>query len=56
MVHPASANPVQLDVASGADSEMREKLQEILGYFFAERVAGDAEWARGILSDEAPVL
>ena len=56
MIHPPSTHPVPLDPNSGADSELIEKLHATLGDFFAERIASDAEWARGILSDENPVL
>ena len=56
MVHPPSAHPAALDAGSGADSELRERLHATLGDFFAERLEGDAEWARGILSDEALVV
>ena len=56
MIHPPSTHAVPLDPNSGADSELIEKLHATLGDFFAERVASDAEWARGILSDENPVL
>ncbi|TBU59054.1 TAF-domain-containing protein [Dichomitus squalens] len=56
LIHPPSAHPVPLDPNSSADSELIEKLHATLGDFFAERVVSDAEWARGILSDEASVL
>lgn len=56
MVHPRSLHPVPLDPNSGADSELIEKLHTMLGDFFAERVAPDSEWARGILSDEVSIL
>lgn len=43
-----------LNADSGADASVIEDLRSHLGAFFAERVIGDAAWARGILSDDAP--
>ena len=53
MLHPPSPHPVPLDANSGADQAVIEKLHAQVGDFFAERVVGDAAWARGILSDDA---
>ncbi|KAI0770078.1 TAF-domain-containing protein [Fomes fomentarius] len=53
MLHPPSTHPVPLDTNSGADQALIERLHAQLGEFFAERVVGDAAWARGILSDDA---
>ncbi|KAI0754792.1 TAF-domain-containing protein [Daedaleopsis nitida] len=51
-LHPPSQHPVPLDPNSGADQAVLESLRTQIGDFFAERIAGDAMWARGILSDD----
>ena len=56
MLHPPSARPVPLDPNSGADQAVIEKLHAQLGDFFAERIVGDAAWARGILSDDVSTM
>ncbi|KAK7040849.1 histone H4-like TAF Taf6, SAGA complex subunit [Paramarasmius palmivorus] len=41
-----------LDPSNPADREVAERLRELLGDFFAEKVFGDSNWARAILGVE----
>ncbi|KAN0114356.1 TATA box binding protein associated factor (TAF) domain containing protein [Russula decolorans] len=51
VLHPPSERPVPLDLGEPDDSRIAERLREILGDFFAERLMGDAAWARGVLAE-----
>jgi transcription initiation factor TFIID subunit 6 len=41
-----------LDPSNPTDREVAERLRELLGDFFAEKVFGDSNWARAILGVE----
>lgn len=43
------SDSLDLDGTNEADVGVMEKLTEVLGPFFAKRVAGDAAWAREIV-------
>jgi transcription initiation factor TFIID subunit 6 len=51
VLHPSSERPVPLDPANPDDAQVAERLRDILGDFFAERLVGDAAWARGVLAE-----
>lgn len=51
VLHPPSERPVPLDLEDSDDAQVVERLREILGDFFAERLVGDAAWARGVLAE-----
>jgi transcription initiation factor TFIID subunit 6 len=51
VLHPPSEHPVPLDLGHADDAQIAERLREILGDFFAERLVGDAAWARGVLAE-----
>jgi len=51
VLHPSSEHPVPLDLGDPDDAQTAERLREILGDFFAERLVGDAAWARGVLAE-----
>ena len=51
VLHPPSERPVPLDLGEPDDSRIAERLREILGDFFAERLMDDAAWARGVLAE-----
>jgi transcription initiation factor TFIID subunit 6 len=47
MLHPPSSNPTPVDPSS----DLYTRLQEVMGDYFSDRLAGDHEWAEGILGD-----
>lgn len=49
MLHPPSDMADSLDPLNSRDSDILNKLHEILGDFFATKVAEDAAWAREIV-------
>jgi transcription initiation factor TFIID subunit 6 len=51
VLHPPSEHPVPLDLGHPDDAQIADRLREILGDFFAERLVGDAAWARGVLAE-----
>ena len=51
VLHPPSEHPVPLDPDNPDDAQVAERLREVLGDFFAERLVGDASWARGVLAE-----
>lgn len=51
VLHPPSERPVPLDLGDPDDLRIAERLREILGDFFAERLMGDAAWARAVLAE-----
>ncbi|KAF8963013.1 transcription initiation factor TFIID complex 60 kDa subunit [Flammula alnicola] len=54
VLHPQSDMADSLDASSEADSETYAQLNELLGEFFAARVAVDAAWAREIVGAPKP--
>jgi transcription initiation factor TFIID subunit 6 len=50
-LHPPSERPVPLNLGDPDDARIAERLRETLGDFFAERLMGDAAWARGVLAE-----
>ncbi|KAN0139431.1 TATA box binding protein associated factor (TAF) domain containing protein [Lactarius tabidus] len=51
VLHPPSEHPVPLDPGNPDDVQIAERLRELLGEFFAERLVTDASWARGVLAE-----
>lgn len=53
VLHPPSDSDMtdSLNIANDADYQLSSRLQDILGEFFAQKVMGDALWARSILGD-----
>lgn len=51
VLHPPSERPVPLNPGDPNDARIAGRLREILGDFFAERLMGDAAWARGVLAE-----
>ncbi|KAI0293657.1 transcription initiation factor TFIID complex subunit [Multifurca ochricompacta] len=51
VLHPPSEHPVPLDLEDLDDAQIAERLREILGDFFADRLVSDANWARGVLEE-----
>jgi transcription initiation factor TFIID subunit 6 len=49
VLHPPSDMADSLDPLNSRDSDILNKLHEILGDFFATKVAEDAAWAREIV-------
>lgn len=49
VLHPPSEHPVPLDLEDPDDAQVAERLRDVLGDFFAERLVSDAVWARGVL-------
>ena len=49
MLQPTSDMNDSLDLSKEADAAVLTQLNEVLGEFFAAKVAVDAAWARGIL-------
>lgn len=49
MLHAPSDMADSLDSSKEGDAAVLARLKEQLGDFFAQKVAGDAAWARGIL-------
>lgn len=49
VLHPPSERPVPLDLENPDDARVAERLRDVLGDFFAERLVSDAVWARGVL-------
>ena len=49
MLQPAADMNDSLDLSKEADAAVHRQLNEVLGGFFAEKIAVDAEWARGVL-------
>ena len=49
MLHPPSDMADSLDPLNSQDSVILNKLHEMLGDFFASKVAEDAAWARDIV-------
>ncbi|CCL99734.1 uncharacterized protein FIBRA_01756 [Fibroporia radiculosa] len=52
VLQPPSSAPIPLDRTNEADGHIVQQLQEVLGEFFAERLAGDSVWARSILNGD----
>jgi len=51
VLHPPSERPVPLNLGDADDARIAERLRDSLGDFFAERLMGDAAWARGVLAE-----
>ncbi|KAH8990945.1 TATA box binding protein associated factor-domain-containing protein [Lactarius hatsudake] len=51
VLHPPSEHPVPLVPGNPDDAQTAERLREVLGDFFAERLMSDASWARGVLAE-----
>ncbi|KAI0040292.1 transcription initiation factor TFIID complex subunit [Auriscalpium vulgare] len=51
VLQPPSAHPVPLDSRLSEDAATLARLDEVMGDFFAERLMGDAVWARSILGE-----
>lgn len=49
MLHPPSDMADGLDLSQESDIIFSQRLRTTLGDFFANRLAGDATWARGVL-------
>ena len=49
VLQPPSDMSDSLDGTNEADAAVMDQLTEVLGPFFAKRVAGDAAWAREIV-------
>jgi transcription initiation factor TFIID subunit 6 len=49
VLYPPSENPVPLDSENESDAAVITQLREVLGDFFAEKLQGDSDWARGVL-------
>lgn len=54
MLHPPSDMADSLDTNNPNDAETYSQLHELLGDFFATRVAVDAAWAREIVGTPKP--
>ncbi|OCH87967.1 TAF-domain-containing protein [Obba rivulosa] len=50
VLHPPSTQPTPLNSADEEDVRLIAQLREQLGDFFAQRLMGDAVWARGVLA------
>ncbi|KAF8887111.1 TATA box binding protein associated factor-domain-containing protein [Infundibulicybe gibba] len=49
ILHPPSDMADALDMSKPEDVATSTRLRELVGDFFAEKLSGDAEWARGII-------
>ena len=54
ILHPPSRQPIPLNINDFSDAEVLKHLQDALGDFFAEKLAGDGAWARGVLAGSHP--
>lgn len=53
VLHPPSVLSVPLDSAEEADAAVIQQLKETMGDFFAEKLWGDAAWARAVLTGDS---
>ncbi len=49
VLYPPSDMPESLELSRESDIIFSQKLRDVLGDFFANKLSGDAGWARGVL-------
>lgn len=53
VLYPPSDMPEGLNFSQESDIILSQKLRDVLGDFFGNKLAGDAAWARGVLGMNA---